>query len=72
MTSWKVAIEKNDEDGLVSEAEPDAVAHAYDVDADRLPHHVTSAYAVKPDVDWAMALQRGKRCPECADAVPPH
>ncbi|MEV1026465.1 hypothetical protein [Streptomyces sp. NPDC050264] len=71
MTSWKIAIETDNEGGLISAIEPDAVAHAFDVDTREMPHKVSSAYAVKPDVDWRMPLQRGKRCTVCADAVPP-
>ncbi|MEU6387949.1 hypothetical protein [Streptomyces sp. NPDC046939] len=71
MTQWKIAIETEDEGGLVTEVAPDAVAHAFDVDGGEFPHPVSSPYALKRDVDWEMPLQRGKRCTVCADMVAP-
>lgn len=71
MTHWKIAIETENDGGLVTAVEPDALAHAFDVDGGQIPHPVSSPYALKQDVDWELPLQRGKRCPVCAETVPP-
>ncbi|MYT68194.1 hypothetical protein GTY60_00620 [Streptomyces sp. SID8367] len=48
----------------------DALVHAFDTQSRTTAHEVTSPYVVKPEVEWSMALQRGRRCTVCASAVP--
>ncbi|MFI7386668.1 hypothetical protein [Streptomyces sp. NPDC049813] len=68
-------METNDAGGLVEEvdaAPADAVAHAFDPRAEAAPHAIDSAFTVQAEHAWQMPLERGRRCPLCAEAVPPH
>ncbi|MGW6262484.1 hypothetical protein [Streptomyces sp. NPDC055085] len=74
MTNLKIAMEAEDEAGLMRGADESGITvHAYDVEAGRFPFHPRGhdhkiLYDVRPELDWpatGLIARTCRTCPAC-------